>query len=345
MDSVTQVVLGAGVGELALGRKIGNRALLWGGIAGTLPDLDVFFTLGDPIREIVIHRGFSHSITFAVLASPILAWAMGRLYRNKNLDVSWRQWTWFFFLTIFTHPLLDCLTTYGTQLFYPFTDYRVSTSSVFVVDLAYTVPFMATLVIAAFLKRESVARARWAAFGMLYGSLYLFAGLINKQIAGNFLEKAAISQGITFKNHMVGVTPLNILLWYGVFETDSSYHVAYHSLLDPPNMPVRFIEFEKQHSLADAWRNEYGIDRIIWFGQKFWIARKNGDVLELFTLKFGLTGFDAVDDPQKAFRFYYTARKNDDGTMHYEAIRKTDEMDLKAALSRLFGRVLGRDVL
>ena len=41
MDSLTQIVLGASVGELVLGKKIGNKSILWGAIAGTIPDLDV----------------------------------------------------------------------------------------------------------------------------------------------------------------------------------------------------------------------------------------------------------------------------------------------------------------
>ncbi len=36
MDSLTQIVLGASVGEAVLGKKVGNKAILWGAIAGTL---------------------------------------------------------------------------------------------------------------------------------------------------------------------------------------------------------------------------------------------------------------------------------------------------------------------
>jgi len=43
MDSLTQIVLGGAIGELVAGRKMGNRAVLWGAIAGTIPDLNVFF--------------------------------------------------------------------------------------------------------------------------------------------------------------------------------------------------------------------------------------------------------------------------------------------------------------
>ena len=68
MDSLTQIILGAAVGEVALGRKAGNRAMLWGGIAGTIPDLDVFanfFT--DEMTALAFHRGFMHSLFFATL--------------------------------------------------------------------------------------------------------------------------------------------------------------------------------------------------------------------------------------------------------------------------------------
>ena len=63
MDSLTQIVLGAAVGEAVLGRKIGNKAILWGAIAGTIPDLDVLSKLFvDDVTANEWHRGFSHSI-------------------------------------------------------------------------------------------------------------------------------------------------------------------------------------------------------------------------------------------------------------------------------------------
>ena len=41
VDSLTQATLGAAVGEMMLGKRLGNRALAWGALFGTLPDLDV----------------------------------------------------------------------------------------------------------------------------------------------------------------------------------------------------------------------------------------------------------------------------------------------------------------
>ncbi|MEM6397543.1 MAG: metal-dependent hydrolase [Bacteroidota bacterium] len=87
MDSLTQIVLGAAVGEAMLGRKLDNRAMLWGGIAGTLPDLDVLANMAtDPISALVYHRSFTHSIAFAALAAPIMGWATYLLYKRSSSE-------------------------------------------------------------------------------------------------------------------------------------------------------------------------------------------------------------------------------------------------------------------
>jgi len=81
MDSLTQIILGAAVSEAALGKKIGNRAMVWGAIAGTIPDLDVisnFFM--SPIDALAFHRGFTHSFTFCIITSLILAFLVQKMY-------------------------------------------------------------------------------------------------------------------------------------------------------------------------------------------------------------------------------------------------------------------------
>ena len=58
MDSLTQVALGSAVGYAVLGNKIGRKAVFWGAALGTLPDLDVFFTLWRPCRVIYLSSRF-----------------------------------------------------------------------------------------------------------------------------------------------------------------------------------------------------------------------------------------------------------------------------------------------
>ena len=81
MDSLTQIVLGASVAEASLGRKIGNKAILIGAIAGTIPDLDIvlrFFV--DELSASELHRGFSHSLIFPFFAAPFFGWLLKKKY-------------------------------------------------------------------------------------------------------------------------------------------------------------------------------------------------------------------------------------------------------------------------
>lgn len=85
MDSLTQIVLGAAVGEAILGRKVGNRAMLWGGICGTLPDLDVLANaVSDPMSALAYHRAFTHSLPFALLSAPLIGLALHRFYGGRE---------------------------------------------------------------------------------------------------------------------------------------------------------------------------------------------------------------------------------------------------------------------
>ncbi|TVQ50626.1 MAG: metal-dependent hydrolase [Saprospirales bacterium] len=96
MDSLTQIALGAAVGELLLGRKIGNKAMFWGAVGGTIPDLDV---LANPFlseaASVKFHRGPTHSIFFAAVFSVLMAWIMEKyyssyLFHSKNWRKFWR---------------------------------------------------------------------------------------------------------------------------------------------------------------------------------------------------------------------------------------------------------------
>lgn len=85
MDSLSQIVLGAAVGEAVLGKKAGNRAMLWGAVAGTIPDLDVLSNLWmNQLEALAFHRGPTHSVFFAFLASFPLAWLVHKYYEEGH---------------------------------------------------------------------------------------------------------------------------------------------------------------------------------------------------------------------------------------------------------------------
>ncbi|MDX1409536.1 MAG: metal-dependent hydrolase, partial [Saprospiraceae bacterium] len=90
MDSLTQITLGAAVGEVVLGRKLGNRAMMWGAIGGTIPDLDVISNLVmTELDALAVHRGITHSIFFSVAGGLACAWLVHRLYQTGTYRRRW----------------------------------------------------------------------------------------------------------------------------------------------------------------------------------------------------------------------------------------------------------------
>ena len=244
MDSLTQIVLGAAVGEAVLGKKIGNKAVLYGAIAGTIPDLDVIFgSLTDTITAIEWHRSFSHSLLFSVLLAPILGWFVSKLERKLNIGLI--PWTKLFFLGLFTHTLLDAFTSWGTQILWPLKT-RYALNSIFVIDPLYTVPFLVFTIMVLFYKRESKIRRRLNTTGLLISTTYLLATLAIKSIVDQRFEQALQNQDIAYTHMSTRPSPLNTVLWNANIDTPTHYLIADYSFFD--TQPIRFKSYPKQRN-------------------------------------------------------------------------------------------------
>lgn len=334
MDSLTQIVLGAAVGEATLGRKVGNKAMLWGAIAGTIPDLDVLSKLFvDNVTANELHRGFSHSILFSILAAPLFGWLIAKLYKNKEAD--WKDWTKLMFLGLFTHPILDAFTTWGTQLFWPL-DYKVALNNIFVADPLYTVPFLIFVIIAMFYKRTHPKRKKYNNLGLYISSFYLLITLVLQQSAranfSNNLEK----QHIQYNEIQTRPTPLNSILWTANIETKNSFLIGYYSLLDDDDR-IDFSEFPKNHHLLGKMKEDPLIARLVKLTEGWYTIERSGDKVFFNDLRFGTMG---IGGDAKRFVFSYELFYNEAGNL----IAKEREREVNEAsplLKKLFNRVLG----
>jgi inner membrane protein len=272
MDSLTQIVLGAACGEVALGKKIGNKAMLFGAIGGTIPDLDVILGklfYSNSIDQLAFHRGFMHSIVFAVVASFAFGYLVFNLYNrgSRHETTIQKDWIWLFFLSIFTHPLLDSFTPYGTQLFLPFSDYRVAVNNISVVDPLYTLPFLLCLIIAMFFKRNSFKRKLWAKAGIYISSAYMIFTLINKVYVDRVFKKSFNKANVEYLRYSSQPTILNNILWYGIAETKDDYKVAFYSLFDKDDPTNKIISLPKNHNLLNT--NEPDLKTLKWFSNGY----------------------------------------------------------------------------
>lgn len=285
MDSLTQITLGAAVGEAVLGKKIGNKAIFWGAVCGTIPDLDVLLNpLVSEVQQLTLHRGFSHSIFFALIAAPMLGYLFSKIHKKDN--VSWKLWTWFAFLTLFTHPILDSFTNYGTQIFNPITDYQVAFNTIFVIDPIYTVPFLITVIITLFLKRDMSKRRIVNYLGLGISSLYLAFTVANKVYINSVFESNAKMNNIEFEKYMTSPTPFNNLLWRGLFKTRDGYYEGYYSLLDQED-EISFSFIPKNDEPIKTIENTEAIQTLLWFSGKYFTITKKNDSYFFNDLRFG----------------------------------------------------------
>jgi inner membrane protein len=284
MDSLTQIVLGAACGEAVLGKKIGNKALLFAAIGGTIPDLDVLIgglLHNNEIDAMLFHRGFMHSILFSILGAFLFGWLAYKLYNTgKRLNTtSKNDWTKLFFWSLFTHPLLDCFTPYGTQLFAPFSNYRVAFNNIAVADPLYTVPFLICIIVLMFFRRNSNRRKLWLKLGIGISSVYMLFTIFNKLYIDSVFKSSLMEKGISYERFSAQPSILNNILWYGIAETETDYHVGFYSLFDATNRFSDWQTIPKTRALTKAQYRD--LEYLAWFSNDYFNVEKleDGDYL------------------------------------------------------------------
>lgn len=331
MDSLTQIVLGAAVGELALGKKAGNKAMLYGAIAGTIPDLDVLSShFTDTTRALELHRGFTHSIVFSVVFTPVFAWLVTRYETYKDF----KGWSWLFFWAFFTHPILDAHTTWGTQLFWPF-DLRLAFKTIFVIDPLYTLPFLTFLILALIRKRTNPKRQFYNNLGLIISSSYLALTFLLKFIATSQFEAALEEQQIKYSELDTRPAPLNTILWSANVDTKDAYLLADYSFFD--TQPIQFRSYPKNHHLLGQLAQNERIQRMIHISKGWYIITQENDTLYFNDLRFGMLG---MDSNAQNFVFKYAIIPTDHDEVELTEVEKSPR-DGKKLLQELWTRMKG----
>lgn len=332
MDSLTQIVLGAAVGEVVLGRKVGNKAMLYGAIAGTIPDLDAFAgQLTDTITAIEIHRGFSHSIIFALLAAPVLGYVISRIERKTG--VGWKDWSRLMFWGLFTHPILDSFTTWGTQLFWPL-ETRLAFKNIFVIDPLYTLPFLFFLILAMRRKKVDPKRAKLNRIGLIVSTVYLVFTLVLKFMAHKQFVNDLELQGIFYSRLDTRPTPLNTVLWAANAEADNDFLIGYYSFFD--DEMVRFEAVPKNHHYLGGLKDDENVQRLIDISKGWYTISEKDGSLYFNDLRFGKLN---PSDPDSNFAFSYRLVPEGD-TVRAEEVEKRPGNAGKI-LSDLWERIKG----
>lgn len=339
MDSLTQLTLGAAVGEAALGHRIGNKALYWGAALGTLPDLDVLLNpFISNVTALAVHRGFSHSVAFWVLGALLIGTLLHRLHRSAA--VPWAKWTLATGLILSTHALLDAFTTYGTQLFYPATDYPVIFGTIFIIDPAYTLPLLLGVLVA--WRRTPGSRIRyWAnVAGLLISSAYLALTIPSKLAAEEAFATGFARADIPVERTFTKPTAFNNVLWQSIGETDDAFYVGSYSHFDQ-RVPTTFERIPKRHDLLNDLPNTEALQRLRWFSRGYYsVSQGPNGTLYLHDLRFGRSDMGLGSEGEPIFTFRLHQDPETGAVVGFEQDRPSMQAD-RQLLARFWDRIWG----
>jgi len=276
MDPISQGAVGAALPQSIAPSKQNTRYLLLAGILGFLsgmtPDLDYFIRSSeDPLLFLEYHRQFSHSLIFIPLGGflcSLLAWSFFKVC-FKAPPIPFKTTLLYCTLGYATHSLLDSCTSYGTQLFWPFSNNRVSWNTISIIDPLFTLPVLA-LVITAAIKNS----AFFARLALLWVFFYMSLGLFNQHRAEQKAWQLAELRQHKVLRLSAKPTFGNIILWKVIYETDRHFHmdpirtgldikVYYGDSLPKLNVEKDFPWLDKNSQQAKD------IKRFAWFSQDY----------------------------------------------------------------------------
>ena len=218
MDPVSQGVLGAAAALFISRKSDTKQAAVVGALGGMAPDLDILFRSSqDPLMALELHRQFTHSLAFIPFGGAIVALFLWVLFYRQH---TYREIWLFATIGYATHGLLDACTSYGTQLYWPFSDFRVAWDVIGIIDLLVTVPLLIAVIATA-----KSGHKRWLITGTTLVAMYFGLGVSQHQRAMDTIEQIAGDAGQRVVRAKAMPTVGNLIVWRTIYQADNSYHV------------------------------------------------------------------------------------------------------------------------
>lgn len=333
MDSLTHIVLGACIGEAIAGKHMDKRAMFYGALAQSVPDIDFvggFFLHG--AENVVAHRGLTHSVLFGTVATLFLAWLIKNVIHKTPL--SYKTVLLLFGVNIFTHLFIDTFNAYGVGLLMPFSNYRFSLNVLYVGDPLFSIaPFISFLFLL-FLHKSHRRRVLWIRTGILVSAMYLCVAFFNKLIVDRSVRANLMGQNMPAQ-FFTTPSPFNSLLWFVVVKDSAGYYTSYRSVFDKGKM--EFAYFPRNDSLAIGVQNKNDVALLKNFSQGYYTFEKWSDTTVLNVLRFGqVVGWY---DPQERFAFHYYLNYDDnDLVVQRGRFMHWNRETMAAFFNRMFGK-------
>lgn len=311
-------------------------------IFGLLFGIFIFLGIGGILSAILIFIletvGWFIVVLIAILGFLFFRYIYFNYFKKEQIVplASYADYVKLFFLSIVTHPLLDALTTFGTQLLWPISHTRYALSNVAIVDPLYTFPFLGCVIACGFYDRTDKRRSMINYIGIAVSSLYMIGTIVTKSKVDAEFESSLGKQNISYHRTLTTPTILNNILWYGIAEGDDAYFCGYYSIFDTkPMMEIK--KLDKTDNIIAAYKDSKLIKTLTWFSDNYYnVYDMNNDTLQYNDLRYGTMNFQF--DKPKDFIFHFDLkREKNELKLLPETRPENDRRDLKTFWERLKG--------
>ena len=201
------------------------NARSWAGFfAGAFPDSDFILMLFGTTSYLKYHRGITHSILMMPLWALLLAGLFSLLSRGRY---GWRAFYGTCLLGVFTHIFGDVITSYGTMVFAPFSDYRLEIPTTFIIDWYFTGIIVLGL-LASYLSKQYQQQFAMTGFGVLL--CYVLAQAWWQRLAKAEAYASIPAKILQRAKLAVLPQPVSPFNWKIIVETPDRYYVRYLNL-------------------------------------------------------------------------------------------------------------------
>ena len=275
MDTLTHALSGALLARATSSKDAPPRStprrVAAGFFAAAAPDLDFVIGFVGPVEYLLHHRGVTHSIVLLPLWALLLSWLLSKILREPG---GWRALYGVTALSLGAHIVGDVITSFGTIVFAPFSDWRAGIGTTFIIDLWFSGIILAGLAASALLYRSRIP----AVAALMLLASYVGFQAVQKGKALEFGIQYAQARGLSEARVEAHPRPVSALNWTVFVSTPQEHHFAHVNVmrteprsyrpgdgfvarLDAPYVPLAQARWETRprygSDLAkEAWESE-----------------------------------------------------------------------------------------
>lgn len=285
MDSLTHIAVGACIGEAMAGKVLGRKALLWGMLLHSLPDIDFLAGLWlSETNNLLAHRGITHSLLFLIVVTPIIAAFASWLHAAHTLG--FKRWLAFFYIAVGAHIFIDTFNNYGVGLLEPFSNLRFSFNTMYVADPFFTIGPLVAMFALILLRKRNPSRRKWWAWGIGLAMVYTVYAVAHKLQINRDVKKSLAEQHIPYNDYFSTPAPFQSWLWFVVVKEDTTFKVGYRSVFDKQKL-LSWRTLSRNDALLDSFPDQDAVQQLKSFSQGYYSGELYGDTVVLNDFRFG----------------------------------------------------------